>query len=380
MLLALAAKVYVYNDIALVWALNFIFLCVCFRQAFLKPNKTIFIMSCLYILCAICTMALNTDSIDGDIKGLGTNINTLAIPIFWFICSWQGHLKGWNEKNIEKWCWFISSIGLLSVLYAWFVNISDVKMILNGVSVYTIKAYGFFPQKNIYGAFVALTIVADLFLYQKTGNWKNLFILGLKSIAVILSFSRAALLLLFLFYISDTLLNLINKKTLKWNLLLCLGGLFTLCLFLTYPSISNFIMRAIFRIEVGDAGRISILENSLSKFGSSLWHILFGVGYFNITALDMDLDNTYFYLLFSGGIIKVGFFLIGYVFSLKKIWILRSENILLGNACLSLSVAYLSFAFFESVALFELGLLNFLFGMWLYIIPYGYYGSSAKQL
>lgn len=378
MLIALAIKTYFLNFIAVVWIINFLGLYICFGNSFIHPSKKIISMGLFYICCGIATVAVNADSIDWGLKAVGININILVVPLFWLICAQENTIKRWNTQNLQKFLLFISSLGLISILYAWFVDTSTLLAIMHGASAYSVKSYGFFPHKNIYGAFVALTTVADLLLYGKTGHWKYLILIGIKMLAVIFSFSRAALLFLILTYIVFALLGLRNKNTLKLCVIFGCIGIMLGILMLGYEPSIQFTRNQVLRMEIGDTGRLNAIESSLGKFGSSPWHILFGVGYFNLDFLNIDIDNTYLYLLFSGGIVKIIIYLIAYLIVLHQIWWLRRQNIVLGNMCLAVSIGYLAFSFFESVALFELGLLNFMFGLWIYLIPFGYNVNSGE--
>lgn len=372
MLLAIAVRTYFFETIAIVWIINFLGVCWFFRTTFLHPNKKILWACIVYVLCAVGTIAFNTESLGWGLKAVGTNLNTLAVVLFWLICGSRENEIWSTERNLNNLFHFLSLLGFISVLYAWLVDFSSVFSIIRGASAYSIKSYGFFYGKNIYGAFVALTIGADLWLYQQNHSWKHLFIMLIKIIAIVLSFSRAALLLAGGICSLSCLLGIRRKNTLKLSILLAILGALGGWFILSSEMSVHFFIDKIFRIEVGDAGRAALRETALAQFGSSSWHFLFGVGYFNMDFLDMDIDNTYLYLLFSGGLLKLIIYFLAYVLSLHKILWLRKRNLVLGNICLAISISYLAFAYFESVSLFELGLLNFIFGVWLYLIPFGY--------
>lgn len=372
MLSAIFIRTYFFETISVVWIINFIGLGWFFRNNLLHPTKNILWICTLYIFSAIGTLAVNTELLEWGPKAVGTNLNTLAVCMFWVICNSQIKMQFWTISTIEAFCKFLSVLGLITILYAWVADSASVLSIMRGASAYSIKTYGFFYSKNIYGAFVALTIIADLLLYQEKGRFKYLFFSGVKIVAVVLSFSRAALLLGISIYAFTALLSLRQKNILKLVIIFAFLGLCVGLFILSHESAMQFMINQVFRVEVGDAGRTFLRQMALDKFGSSLWHILFGVGYFGIDFLDIDIDNTYFYLLFSGGILKVFIYVVAYIISIKRILQLRRHNMILGNLCLSVSVSYLLFAYFESVALFELGLLNFLFGIWMYIIPFGW--------
>ena len=371
MLFGIASTTYIFGNAAVMWALNFAGLCVLFYKSFFHPRLNVFVLSFFYLFLAVITIWVNADTAEYSFKGVGININTVAVPLFWLLLSYESRIKRWNEDFLELWLKFISFLGLATLLYALFSNAHDIVRILRGSSAYIIKNYAFFYNKNAYGIFIALSFIADLYLYLKTNSKKHIVLLIIKFIGVLFSFCRAALMLIVLVFGINSMLNAKKRHLMLFSMLFVL-----IVLAVAFASFNtdvlNFIATKVLRLDLGSAGRISIFTNALIRFGESVTYYIFGVGYFTIVSLNMDIDNAYLYLLFSGGILKILVYLCAYFFSLKHILRLRKKNILVGNLCLSIAIAYLPFAFVESVVFFELGLANFLFCVWLFIIPLSY--------
>ena len=249
------------------------------------------------------------------------------------------------------------------------------------MSAYNVNVAGFFYSKNIYGAFISLTIAADLYLITQKWNIKRLFVIIVKILAVVVSFSRAALLqmgiMLFLF------IWLKKKRRIKDYALLGLGAalvVVVLAAIWSNEQFVKFVLDGVLRVDSGDAGRQALRIQALQKISKGILGVFFGVGFAGIEQLDIDVDNTYLYLLFSGGIIKIMFYLFFVVVSFRNIFLLKNVDEPLYRICISVAISYLAFAFFESVAVLELGLLNILFTMFMFLFPIGLTNPQEDRL
>ena len=140
----------------------------------------------------------------------------------------------------------------------------------------------------------------------------------------------------------------------------------------------NFAYNSVFRINVGDAGREVLRNQAIEKVENNVVEMIFGVGFAGIDILDIDVDNTYLYIFFSGGIFKILFYLVSILLSIIKILRMKLYNENLYRVCLSVLVSYLFFAYFESVAVLELGLLNFVYTFFVFFIPFSYVNRSIE--
>lgn len=374
MLFAVSLRTYVTHSATIVWIVNLLGLLVCYGKYILRQKAEILIIVVLYIIASFITIGLNTEYFNGSIKALGTNINIFVFPFFAMLISSFARRKVLKDEQIEYLFKIISIIGLFTVLIAWGTGYRYLSRVFRG----TLNPYradilgisGFFYGKNIYGAFISLSLAPDLYFLAKTHQRKYIVLMIVKIAAIVLSFSRAALLqagiMCFLFF----WLN--RKRTLKeWGLL---GIVFLafLVFFIFNNQFHRFIMRSVLRTSIGDAGRGFLRARALSRVGEVYKIMVFGIGFAGVDALSVDIDNTYLYLLFTGGIVKILFFIgVVYIFFLKTKELKRYNPSL---ACLSLAVggSYFVFAFYESIAILELGLLNFLFALFMLVIPCGY--------
>ena len=371
-------RTYVTHSVTIVWLVNLVGIFLCFSPCFLRIRKEVFIGIIIYLVISSVTVLTNTEYFTNSIKGIGTNANIIIVPITLLIIDYASQTNSFSDKEIIKLLQIISALGCIAVLVAWVQGSSSfVRIIRRSLSIYRADIDGFFYGKNIYGAFVSLTAIADLYLYTIFGKRIQRFIVLLKVLAVVLSFSRAALLqcgiMMFVYWWAQ------KKHRKRDYLYLILLFSVIISSILINENLQDFILRNIIRTDVGDAGRVYLKRRALTRFGGGLIPVLFGVGYAGIDFLRIDIDNTYYYLLFSGGVFKCLFYLFILIHNRYRIKTMRIRNRALGNLSLSILISYLFFAEFESVAILELGLLNFIFTLYIFIIPNGYVGMVRNK-
>lgn len=380
MMIAICISTFVTESIVIVWIINLVGLFLIFLPYFKSTNFSLLFLAISYLFFGVFTFLVNLGYLSDDLKSIGTNINILIFPTMLLIAYSVKTRNSLDKNSIVSVLKFLSILGTISVAFAWAMGASDILSVFSGMSAYQARVYGIFYSKNIYGAFVGLTMAADLYLLSEKRRLDIMLLLGIKFIAVIVSFSRAALLqtvvMIFIFYC------LKNKRKLIDYVLLFIAALaiiFIIYLILADPDLTNFFMNSVFRVQGGDAGRAMLRERALSLIPDDIIHILLGVGFPGVDALKIDVDNTYLYLWFTGGFPKVFAYLSAAIYSLYKIIKLKSQDTILYRICISIFISYLFFAFFESVAFLELGLLNFVYTFFLFYIPMGYY-SGPKSL
>ena len=362
---------------ALFWIFNSVGLML-FLKYFFRMSRETFIYVALYLSFAFLTLISNHVFINRNLEAIGTNVNTISFIIMFAFIMYLNKTNALNEYKLVLILKTISYFGAIAVIFAWYYGFSDIIRVYRGMNPYVASLAGFFHGKNPYGAFVSLTVCPDLYFFYKGKNNKtgHIVLLGIKLLAIVLSFSRAALL-----QVGIMLLTFIwfNRKHRGYEqLFILLAATVFLMLLIENDRIQNFILRSVFRLNAGDAGRAVIRYNSLETISALplIRTLLVGVGYFGIVALQLDLDNTYLYLLFSGGLLKILFFTALCWFSFTKIKRIYRIDKLLGTLCLAVAISYYPYAFYEEVAFLELGILHFLFTLYLFIIPAGYMRSD----
>lgn len=378
MLIGVILRKYVTHSITIVWIVNLIGLFVLFIQyiRYVKPNLAGYLF--IYVIFGILTIIVNLNYLTSSIKSLGTNVNLLIFPIMLNIAVSDRTHDEFSLEAIESSLKFVSVLGLIAVAFTWITDYQDIIKVFNGTSAYKVEVAGFFYSKNIYGAFISLTLAADLYLLSNE-KCKMACFIGIKLLAVILSFSRAALLqagvMLFVFY-------WVKKKTLRDYFIMIVIAV-TVVAGIVYVTnnerLYSFVYHSVLRVSSGDAGREFLRNQAIERVGNNLVGSIFGVGFAGLDALDIDVDNTYLYIWFTGGIIKLIFYVIAMITSLKIIFSIKTfyENIY--RICLAVFISYLFFAYFESVSILELGLLNYLFTLYMFMIPFSCWAKVTSN-
>ena len=373
MLVGVCLRTYVTHSVTIVWIVNIIGLAFLFFPYLSINRVSNSVCAFFYVAFGILTIVINLEYISGSLKSIGTNINIIVFPIMLVISdSYANNIGCLNDKVIKLFK-FLSILGSISVIFTWVTSFNDIMQVFHGTSAYKVEVAGFYYSKNIYGAFVSLTLASDLYLLAIDKDVKRLLILILKFVAVVLSFSRAALLqagvMLFIFFCTK------KKKQIKdyvVQFIVIITVIILIVIIVTNDDLVNFIKNGVFRFSSGDAGREMLRNQAIERVGSGTISAVFGVGFAGIEALDIDIDNTYLYLWFTGGIVKLIFFSWALVLGLRKVIRLKHKNENLYRICFSVGISYLFFAFFESVAVLELGILNFLFTIYMFMIPFSY--------
>lgn len=355
----------------LFWSINAVSLIILFGGYTFKCTKYALFFSCLYIIIWLFGLFINMDLVKNDLKAIGTNINGLIVPIYILILSYVNKRKKIDDRSVIKIFKWLSVWGLIVAIIAWIVGYQDILSGLGGsMGVYQTHGYGFFNNKNIYGIFIALSLCADLYLLKTQSNKLFFTILCVfKFVAVVVSFSRAALLFTcittFLFFWFE------RKRSIKaWGTLIIIL-LVVLFYSIQNPDVLDIVLNKIFRLEIGDAGRSFAREEALSDIDSVVTYV-FGVGYGGIDYYNIDIDNGWLAIFFSGGIIRCIIYCGIILYSFIVMHRLTLQNKILGNLCWSVGLSYIIYANFEAITLLELGLINFIFMLFMYFIPCGY--------
>lgn len=378
MMIGVLFRTYITHDVTIVWIVNLIGLSTLFFHYIRFCSKVTGYGIITYILLGFFTVCINSSYL-GNLKSYGTNVNIFVLPVIWLFIEYIFHHERIDESEVENLFNFLSALGLISFIFAWITGYTDIIRVFQGsMNAYRARAYGFFYHKNIYGAFVSLTIAADLYLYTQKKSKYRLVLITMKIIAVIISLSRAALLQMIVMMFTFFWVN--RKRSIREWLALLFILIILVIVYYNTPQIQSYMHRSVLRLDVGDAGRRRLTQRALSLFGENFGNYFFGVGYSGLTSMDIDIDNTYLYLVFTGGIAKVLYFVFFVCLSLKRIHTFRLYyNKELGDMFLSVLVSYLVFAFFESVEILELGLLNFMYTLYLLVLPSFSYTTNVDK-
>ena len=364
---------------AFFWFINLVCFIVLFLRYMRYIDKLTGVLCTFSIVTSLLTFLINLDYLSSSLKSIGTNVGILTLPMF--LCLFYSlKNENINEKNIIKTFYCLSVLGSISLISTFAIDFNNIMLVTLGKhSSYGISLSGLFYSKNIYGAFLALSMCADLYLYKSgtRNRIKGVLICIVKFVGIIMSFSRAALIqsliVIFLFFWFE------RRRSYKEWIVVIMIAIFAGAYISTHPDFIEIIEQRIFRLGVGDAGREVARKMAIAKIPQKSMSILFGIGYAGIDTLDLDIDNSFYNVYFSGGIVKtilyVGLIFESFVSSIR----LKKTNLYLGNICLAVGISYVVYSYFESVPLFELGITNFCFMLFMYIVPIGMYITRIHE-
>lgn len=371
MLLAIAISTFLNIGSYSFWAINGIAYFLLFGKYYVVQKVRMWWCFFAYLFFGVITILLNTIYVTSDLKSIGTQVNLVFTPLFLMLFDKVGHEKPFNQLDVKKLFQFLSLLGTCSAIIAVVTGFSDLLAVFSGrLGAYSANAAGFFYSKNIYGAFVGLTLCADVYLYQESKSVKRAIICAFKYFCVIVSFSRAALLqvsiAIFLFFWFS-----IKRSKKEWMILI-LAVLVTVVMIYQSPDLQRILIDQVLRLDAGDAGRAQLRQNALEVVDLGTFRSFLGIGYAGINFFNVDIDNTYYYTFFAGGIVKIAFFMCVSIISLISILKLKKKDRLISDICLAVWCSYFVFAYYESVAILEIGLLNFCYMIYMFLIPMGY--------
>lgn len=363
----------------LLWALNLVAFAVTIGKDCFKATKSAWFLAASFLATGLLSTLFSAEYLTANLKTLGMHANLLVVPLYVLFISNVVHVEE-GQDAADRVLSMLSVAGTIAVLFAWVYGASDYLAVLSGsLGAYQADVDGFFNNKNVYGVFVSLSCVADLCLRKSgsdPGRWR-LTLIAMKVFAVVVSFSRAALLqcvmalLLFLWFEK-------RHSFRDWAIVLAV----LLAVVVAYgfvPEFKGLVDGQILRLDVGDAGRGVARERALDVYCEDGITMLFGIGFAGVSERSLDLDNAYFYELLSGGIVRMAFCIIFIVWSLSRIWKMPRERSSYRSASLAVALSYLAYMGFESIAPLELGIINFTFILYMFIIP-GYLTSTELKV
>lgn len=371
MLLAVAISTFLNVGSYIFWIINAVAYFWLFSKYYIVQRVQMWWCFFTYLAFGILTILLNTIYVTSDLKSIGMQVNLVFTPLFLMLFDKVNHEKPFVQMDVKKLFHFLSVLGTFSAVIAVVTGLSDLVAVFSGrLGAYSANAAGFFYSKNIYGAFVGLTLCADVYLYQESKSIKRAIICAFKYFCVIISFSRAALLqvsvAIFLFFWFS------RKRSKREWVILILAVLVTVVVIYRSPDLQRILFDQVLRLDTGDAGRARLRQNALEVVDLGTFKSFLGIGYAGINFFNVDIDNTYYYTFFAGGIVKIVFFLCVSIISLISILKLRKNDRSISDICLAVWCSYFIFAYYESVAILEIGLLNFCYMIYMFLIPMGY--------
>jgi len=350
-----------------------------FKKYTCKKNTVAF--GCIITLFQFIPVLLYQVHIFDDIKSIGLNITLLTIPLhFIFWATAESSYVTISDEDINRVIFGIFVISSIMTIIIFALEFRSIPRILsNRTNAYASAWNGFFPNKNMLGSFSALGLVAGIETLFFSEDKKKVILLNIPiAIALVFSLCRDALLFLGVFLLVFLLRRFDRKKQLSSSqkkgkniflITLIILVIAAIIAIMMSPSIRSFIHDKVLRLDIGDASRGTIQQNiinSINEKGVSAW--LLGVGYSELNYISShDCHSIYLYSYATGGIIKLLFLAIVLIFAIRNIHKCRNE--FLKDYSYGILFAYLVFGFFETNQMFEVGLVNYEFFLFIFLLP-----------
>lgn len=286
-----------------------------------------------------------------------------------------------TEKDIKQFLKGVLGLAAIAILANTVMNGADFAEVLSVSSSYSLDFSSFFANRNQFGSFLFLSIVAHcLYIHKKKINWFNVLLFSGQVISLVLTMSRGAILASTVFIFVFCLAEFARRP--KYLLLLVAGAL-TAVLIGSRLGLGETINRLVLRPDAGLSTR-----DVLWAIGLDVWtdsSVLLGIGSFSGLELAQmrGMENEEFHsfwieTLVSGGLVEL--FLI--LLILGIVWRQLSQSSLERyprRILLSGAVGIFVLSLVESLSFFTIGLVGSMYSLFLISVPLLYARLNSSE-
>ena len=376
--------------VLLVYAIQTLIMCWVVRKKVKETSKNIIIVLIVFFILQIIAQVCSYFRWQNlEIQDVA-NILSLTVNIFIYL-----YLCAKFEITKKDFIAFMKKmviVGLISCIYNIIVNWEIIINFFGLEYSYLVSISSFFPNRNQFGSFMLIMIIATLYILINQKDKKYIFLLLLFIINLILTMSRNAILgmgLVFIFFIIFNIKDFYKKLSKKQIIIICciiaVLIIIGIVLLITIPEISDTIDRLFLRTYTLDptSGRMKVWTT-----GIEIWqnNPLIGVGRFhainiNETVYNSELDqfhNIYIETLASFGI--VGLLGLAYIIfrEIKKV---KNSQIDKTSKRLMITsiLVFLVISFFETTCRFAIGYVDTLNMIFYFTIPLIYANIKGEK-
>lgn len=285
-----------------------------------------------------------------------------------------------NSKSEEyEMHYFPKALIISSLIYSIYNILSNLNNFVYFTNIkfrYLISFSSFFNNKNLFGVFIFVALIAcDYYLENHSSKNKIFFLIkAFLIINLLLTVSRNAIFAYAIYYL---FYNFFNKKYKK--ILLLLISFFILFLF-NFMNIQNFIVNFLIRSDSLTSGRTEIWQKC---FEYAFKRPVIGYGELMIentinsfTGV-VSTHNWFIKLFINGGLVNLVCYLLLIVNQLEvSINNIRKKS-KYSTVIFSSLIAIIAYGFFEEINLFEFGLINIIFTIYFMFLPKILRGKEA---
>lgn len=315
------------------------------------------------------------------IKEPSISAESIIIYCFPILFSYLFLVHAYNYRlSINSYVRFLNSViiaVLVMVGYTFIFDFNNLIKALSATSAYGNELTSFFISNHEYALYLFLGIQSCLFCYQffidtnRRKKGRYLLLTGLFLINLILTFSRTALLGVFVL----VFVFLLTGKNTKTKKVLFPFSLLIIATLLFIPNLREFFIKIVLS-DNDDAGRIEMWNYGLELFkNSTFFEKLTGQGFTKITDMlfifsqHKNFHNSYIQVLLQYGIIGVSF-LIGLILSsfVNGIRVFR-KNRFIGAMFISMTLSTAAYIFTNTTIIMQSNIDSYILTIFVIILP-----------
>lgn len=315
------------------------------------------------------------------IKEPSISAESIIVYCFPILFSYLFLVHAYNYRlSINSYVRFLNSViiaVLVMVGYTFIFDFNNLIKALSATSAYGNELTSFFISNHEYALYLFLGIQSCLFCYQffidtnRRKKGRYLLLTGLFLINLILTFSRTALLGVFVL----VFVFLLTGKNAKTKKVLFLFSLLIIATLLFIPNLREFFIKIVWS-DNNDAGRIEMWNYGLELFkNSTFFEKLTGQGFTKITDMlfifsqHKNFHNSYIQVLLQYGIIGVSF-LIGLILSsfVNGIRVFR-KNRFIGAMFISMTLSTAAYISTNTTIIMQSNIDSYILTIFVIILP-----------
>ncbi len=276
-----------------------------------------------------------------------------------------------TNRGIEVLLRGIVGLALVSVVVNLVLNIGELGSLSAEQSSYTVSFSSFFGNRNQYGSFLFLSIVAHALLLTLRGaRWVTPLVFAAQIASLILTMSRGALAATVVFFLAFTIFRFVKRPGHLVRLAL-LGLLAAGVIY--YSGAVKAVNDLFVREDSGLSGRDELWSTGLHIWSTN--DVLFGVGTFRgqqiAESLGMEFSEFHsFYVetLVSGGVVEFGLLMAIFAFVAFGI-VPRTPESAVRHGLYAGGLAISALSMFESISFFTIGFVGTIFTVFVVTLP-----------
>lgn len=359
------------NHILPLVAFAYIIQSIIIAKTFFKKRVKISIIFMTICLIIIQLLTIISDSVAGiNING-NDFINVLAKALNFFLFFGIMINVKLNKNQILFFMKCLVVFAFIGSAYNMIINWDIIANLQHITSSYQVELKSFFPNRNQFGMFLFISIIAHHYIITSSAaNKKSIFVLLIQILNLVLTMSRGSILALIVFYGILYIKHFKNIKILA-SIMLMLSTM--ILLIISNEQLKDFIIKNIIRADVGIAGRNDVWNMGFDVFIQN--NIINGVGFYTGVEIakskGFQFDQFHsFYIdtLVSGGLLELLFIISILVYVYRRCLKNCGEKEFKRIYVASMGGVFAT-SFFESVSLFSIGYVDTIFTIFFITIP-----------